>query len=81
MHFSGSDIEHLLVCCWPCVSSLEKCWFGSSAHFSIGLFGFSTLSFMSCLYVLDMNPLLLVSSADIFWNHSYALVGTFFVFA
>ena len=48
----------------------------SSAHFSIGSFGFLRLSCMSCLYILEIKPLLVSSFATIF-SHS---VGCLFVF-
>ena len=52
--------------------------FRSFPHFLIGLFVFQVLGCMSCLYILEINPLSAVAFAIIF-SHSEGCLFTLFI--
>ena len=72
-----SDVEHPFTCLLAICMSLEKCLFRSFSTFGLSCL-FFWQSCMSCLYILEINPLSVVSFAIIF-SHSEVCLFTLLI--
>ena len=75
-----SDVEHFSCASWPSVCFLwRNVYLGLLFIFLIGLFVILILSYMSCLYILEISPLCVASFANIF-SHSVIFFGLVYGF-
>ena len=66
-----SNVEHLFMCLLAICREMSV---RSVSHFLIGLFVFLALSCMSCLYILEINPLSVVSFVIVFYHSEGSLL-------
>ena len=64
--------------CWQSISPLENVYLGLPPIFGLGCFFFLILSCISCLYILEINPLSIASFANIF-SHSEGCLSVLFM--
>ena len=71
-----SDAEHLYKCLLDTrVSSLEKCLFGSSAHFWGGGVSFCPCLVLWSVHILEIKPLSVTSFANMLYPNSRRLIN------
>ena len=74
-----SDVEHpFMYLLAICISSWRNVYLGPLPMFGLGCLFFLILSCMSCLYILEINPLSVASFANIF-SHSEDCLFVLFI--
>ena len=85
LHFSNNEqclaSFHVFVSCLYVFFGEMSFWFFFPPQFFIGLFVFLVLTCMSCLYILEINPLSVVSFAIIFCHSEGCLFPLLIVFS